>query len=161
MHEAKKRTLRSVMVGLAVTAGVSVASYALGLFRPVTGCIRSQAWPAELIALHVTGDLLTVIPYVGIPIVLVFVIWARLKARPEASLLRLFGAFIVLCGLSHADDVIAIWWPAYWYTGLVKLATGLVSSATLVKLIQLVPTILAFGTQAADLQTAREEADRL
>lgn len=154
-----KHTLRTVMGVIAAAAGLSAVGYALGVFRPVTGCIRSQAWPWELIALHVTGDALTVVPYIGIPFVLVVIIWARLKARPEAKLLYLFGAFILFCGWTHLDDIIAIWWPAYWFTGVIKLATGIVSSATLVKLIQLVPTILAFGTQAADLQAAlaREE----
>lgn len=157
--------MRGVRLGVFAVLGIAAAWLGMPvwrwLFQPVNGCLRADAWPGELIALHVVGDGLTFIPYVGIPVVLVVMIWMKLKARPAAELLPLFGAFIVLCGFVHLDDIITIWWPAYWFTGIVKLATGLVSTATLIKLIQLVPAILGLGNQRADLEAALAENEHL
>lgn len=147
------------MLAIALAA-VLVIGWAMGIFVPVLGCVRSQAWPKPLIALHVVSDALVAIAYIVIPAVLIW-IYTKLKARPEAKLLYLFGAFIVLCGLTHIDDIIAIWLPAYWFTGAVKLATGLVSIATAVTLTVLAPQILGLGSLAVDLQKAKDEADRL
>lgn len=154
---------KRMRIGLAAGASAAAAltAYEVGMFAPVLGCVRSQAWPAELIALHVIADGLIATAYVWIPAVLVFGIWTKLKARPEAKLLYLFGAFIVLCGWTHVDNIVTTWLPAYWYSGVVKLATGIVSIATAITLTRLAPQLVGLGSMAAELQTAKDEAERL
>ncbi|HZL93345.1 MAG TPA: hypothetical protein VFB99_06860 [Vicinamibacterales bacterium] len=163
MQTAGNHTLRNVSNAAAVvamTACAVAAAWKLGAFEPVMGCVRADAWPAELIALHTVADALVFIAYIWIPTVLIL-IYLRLKARPAADLLYLFGAFIVLCGWTHLDSIITTWFPAYWYSGGVKLLTGLVSIATAVRLTGLYKPLVGLGSMAADLQAAKDEADRL
>lgn len=154
-------TIAVAGLGLLI-AGPAIADAAGWLFEPVPGCLRSAAWASQpgLIWLHVIGDALITAAYIGIPTVLIL-IWKRLRMQPEAKLLYLFGAFIVFCGVTHLDDVIAMWAPVYRYTGAIKLLTGLVSLATFVALVRLFPQLVSLGGMAADLQAARDEADAL
>lgn len=46
----------------------------------------------------------------------------------------LFGAFILLCGLTHACDGLAFHFPCYRFFFLVRLATAIVSWATVLAL---------------------------
>lgn len=156
---------RYILAGAALAAlmlGPDAVGAARWLFTPVAGCLRSDAWrdQPELIAMHVIGDGLTTVAYVGIPIALLL-IWRRLKTRPEAKLLGLFGAFILLCGWTHADDIVTIWHPVYRLSAAAKVATGIVSVATLIALARLAPQLMGIGRMATDLQAARDEADKL
>ncbi len=71
----------------------------------------------------------------------------------------LFGAFIVLCGLTHAMDVLVTYYPIYWLAGLVKVVTAFVSLTTAFALFPITPKLLAMKTpveleQAVILRTA-------
>lgn len=157
---AFQSTVRKAGAGLLLAAGIIAMAWKLGAFEPVVGCLRAAAWPWQLIALHVAADGLIFVAYVWIPTVLVL-IWRKLRARFAGILFVLFAAFIVGCGWTHLDNIITTWFPAYWYSGGVKLATGLVSIATAIVLTGLYRPILGLGDMAADLQAAKDEAERL
>lgn len=55
----------------------------------------------------------------------------------------MFGAFIVLCGLTHLVEVLMTVHPMYRFSGLVKLATAAVSATTFFALLPLLPAALA------------------
>ncbi|WP_417525859.1 sensor histidine kinase [Marinovum sp.] len=107
-------------------------------------CLMWEPW---LIALFVGSDLLIFAAYFLIPVALLRV----LKARPDVQLgglPRLFAAFILLCGLTHLVSVVTLWVPIYEVQGAFKLATALVSMATVAALFPLIPKIVALPSPA-------------
>lgn len=107
-------------------------------------CLMWEPW---LITLFVGSDLLIFAAYFLIPVALLRV----LRARPDVQLgglPRLFAAFILLCGLTHLVAVVTLWVPIYEVQGAFKLATALVSMATVAALFPLVPRIIALPSPA-------------
>ena len=100
-----------------------------GLFDYVTGCIRSEVWPRELIGLHNISDGLIALAYVAIPISLLILRHKR-DDIPVDWIAACFAAFIVLCGATHVMGVVTVWHPIYWLDGAIKAATAGVSLAT-------------------------------
>lgn len=92
--------------------------------------------------LHIASDLGIFSAYFAIPFVLLGFFRSR-EDLPFRRLFVLFGTFILLCGATHLMEAILFWWPAYRLAGLLKLLTALVSWATVLTLIPLVPKILA------------------
>lgn len=62
---------------------------------------------------------------------------------PFRKLFLLFGAFIVLCGFTHFVEAYTTWVPIYRFAGVLKIVTGVVSWATVLSLIPVVPQALA------------------
>jgi hypothetical protein len=103
---------------------------------------RCGNWTAEHGWLHILSDLGIWSAYVAIPCVLgYFVLYS--KSNPFRKILLLFGAFILVCGTTHLMEAIIFWWPAYRLAGLIKLITAMVSWATVLALIPVVPRVLA------------------
>ncbi len=103
-----------------------------------------QAWRAEpwLGHLHIVSDLSIWAAYLAIPCVLGYFVLRR-KDLPFRSIFLLFGAFIVACGTTHLMEALIFGWPAYRLAGLVKLVTAVVSWATVLALVPVVPRVLA------------------
>lgn len=55
----------------------------------------------------------------------------------------LFGAFILLCGITHLLDAAMFWWPTYRLNALVRFFTAVVSLSTVFALIKDLPKALA------------------
>jgi signal transduction histidine kinase len=112
-------------------------------------------WTPELLWLMVGSDVLIAASYFAIPALLVYF----LRRRPDVPFRQvfwLFGAFIVLCGLTHVVAVFTTWQPAYWLEGIVKLATAVVSLTTAVALVPILPQALSLRS-AAELNAINEE----
>ena len=107
-------------------------------YIPHTICLLQDPW---LIGIHVLSDAMIWGAYFAIPAVL----WYCAKSRRDLifrGIIVYFGAFIILCGLTHAGNILEIWSAAYWLTAGVKFATGLVSWITLAKLVPIIPQVL-------------------
>jgi PAS domain S-box-containing protein len=78
----------------------------------------------------------------AIPVVLVYFVRRR-RDVPFPRVFWMFGAFIVLCGLTHLMDIVMFSVPVYRLSGVVKLATAGVSISTFIALIPLLPMALA------------------
>lgn len=65
---------------------------------------------------------------------------------PFPAYFWLFGAFIIACGTTHLLEAITTSVPVYRLSGLVKLLTAVVSVATAVALVPLLPLALAVRT---------------
>jgi PAS domain S-box-containing protein len=115
-----------------------------GLWTPVHG------W------LHILSDLGVWLAYLAIPGVLGFFL-LRKKYVPFRGIFWLFGAFILACGTTHLMEAAIFWWPAYRLAGLIKLLTALVSWATVIGLVSVVPQALALRSPA---ELERETAGR-
>jgi PAS domain S-box-containing protein len=95
--------------------------------------------------LHVFSDLGVWSAYVAIPFVLGYFVLRR-KDIPFRLVFVLFGAFILACGTTHLMEAIIFWWPGYRLAGVIKLATALVSWATVITLVEVTPKVLAMRT---------------
>jgi hypothetical protein len=90
-------------------------------------------WTPALVAAWQAGNALIAAAYFLIPVKMGLVLWRRrLEGRslPHAGVAGMFAAFILLCGLTHASEIVVFYWAPYrLWTGLYFL-TGLVSAAT-------------------------------
>ncbi len=101
--------------------------------------------------LHVISDLLTTAAYYSIPLTLLYFTRQR-KDLPYAGVILMCAGFIVACGTTHLMSAITIWIPLYWLDGLVKGFTALLSTATAVMMLWLIPRTLSLPS-AAQLQS--------
>jgi len=127
-------------------------------------------WRSDLIGLHVFSDVLITVAYYLIPIILIYFVIKKREEVPFSWMFLMFGAFIFLCGTTHIFGIITIWSPVYRLEGIVKLITGLVSIATAILLIPIIPRllklpnmekmILALSKKATELSMANENLER-
>jgi PAS domain S-box-containing protein len=106
-------------------------------------------WNPQLLWLHVLSDSLIALAYFLIPVVLVSILRKR-KDIPFNGVLFCFAAFIGACGLTHVLEVVTLWYPIYWVSGVLKACTAAISIATLIVLVRIAPTILAIPRELAD-----------
>lgn len=98
--------------------------------------------------------------YLAIPLLLIYF----LRKRPDVPfprILWLFVAFIFACGTTHLIDALLFWWPAYRLSGVVKLATAIVSWMTVGALIPLIPKILGLRSPGQLEQLVAERTEQL
>jgi PAS domain S-box-containing protein len=115
---------------------------------------RGHGW------LHIFSDLGVWSAYVAIPCVLGYFLLRR-QDLPFRKIFILFVAFILACGTTHLMEAILFWWPAYRLAGLIKLFTAIVSWATVIALIPVVPRVLTMRS-TDDLEReveARKQAE--
>ncbi len=105
---------------------------------PHAGCYMWRPW---LIRLHWVSDSLITLAYYSIPLTLVYFVRKK-RDLPYRWMFLMFGAFIVACGTTHLMEVITLYHPIYWVSGSVKAVTAVLSVATAVALIPLVPEAL-------------------
>ncbi|NEQ38824.1 MAG: PAS domain S-box protein [Okeania sp. SIO3I5] len=118
--------------------------WSTGNFIPHGHC---YLWQPELVSLHILSDGLIALSYFSIPIALVDLIRQR-KDLPYPEIFFLFSAFIVSCGLTHLIEILTLWHPIYWLSGLVKAITAIISLFTATTLIPLIPNLLALPSSA-------------
>jgi PAS domain S-box-containing protein len=119
---------------------------------------RCGVWTPELIWLHVGSDLLIWLAYLTIPFLLVY-LTRRRGDLPFPWMFLMFCAFIITCGFTHLFDAMAFLWPAYRMMGIAKLVTAVVSWATVIGLIPLIPLVLALKSPL-ELQREIDERKR-
>ena len=80
--------------------------------------------------------------YLAIPAALIHCVRRR-RDIPFSWMFLMFGLFIVACGCTHLMEVVTFLTPLYRLSGLIKLITAVVSWATVLGLLLLVPKVLA------------------
>ena len=103
------------------------------------------SWSPGLVMLHNFSDGLIGVSYFAIPAILVYFVRRRLDA-PFRAIFWLFGMFIFACGLTHVLEIVVFYSPVYRLIGAVKLATALISAATALALIRVIPRALALSS---------------
>lgn len=112
-------------------------------------------WKPDLVWLHVVSDALIALAYFSIPVLLIYLIRKR-NDLPFHSIFWLFGAFIVFCGTTHVMEIVTLWYPVYWVSGVIKVFTAGVSIFTALELAPLIPKILSLPSPA-QLEAANQE----
>ncbi|MDZ8090235.1 MAG: PAS domain-containing protein [Nostoc sp. DedQUE12b] len=115
-------------------------------------------WKPELVGLHVVSDSLIALAYYSIPIALLYFVRKR-RDFLFKWVFVLFAIFIVTCGTTHVMDILTLWYPTYWLSGLIKAITAIVSLYTACELIPLMPKALALPS-SAQLEAANRELER-
>ena len=91
--------------------------------------------------LYILSDVAIWLAYFFIPVIIILFIQKRPNI-PFLPVFWLFGAFILLCGMTHILDALIFWWPAYRLAALLKFLTALLSIVTVLALIRDLPKLL-------------------
>jgi len=113
-------------------------------------------WSTALGWTHILSDLAIWSAYMAIPILLAWFVTRR-RDMPFAWVFWLFCLFIFACGTTHLLEAIIFWDPVYRLAAVVKVVTALVSWATVMALVPVVPKLLSLRSPA---ELEREIADR-
>ncbi len=98
-------------------------------------------WRSDVLWVHAISDAVIGFSYYSIPLVLLY--FARNRRHFSfPRTLYLFGAFIFACGTTHLFAILTLWRPYYPLEGAIKLVTAIVSLATAIALVRVVPEAL-------------------
>jgi PAS domain S-box-containing protein len=98
-------------------------------------------WDPGLMRLHLISDFLIAAAYFTIPFTLVHFVRKR-RDLPFNWMFVCFGIFIIACGMTHVMEIITLWKPYYWVSGIVKAITAFASVPTAILLIRLIPQVV-------------------
>jgi PAS domain S-box-containing protein len=104
-------------------------------------------WRPGLLWLHVLSDLGIGLAFYCIAFAIVYFIRKR-RDLPFPHIFWLFGAFILLCGTTHLLAIWVLWHANYYIEGYAKAATAIVSIATLIAIIIVLPRAMGLRTPA-------------
>nr|ABD66593.1 ethylene receptor [Lilium formosanum x Lilium longiflorum] len=126
-------------------------------------CIEPQ-WPADelLVKYQYISDFFIALAYFSIPLELIYFV-KKSAFFPYRWVLIQFGAFIVLCGATHLINL----WTFSLHSRtvaivmtLAKVSTAVVSCATALMLVHIIPDLLSVKTRELFLKNKAEELDR-
>ncbi|XP_022770869.1 ethylene response sensor 1-like [Durio zibethinus] len=126
-------------------------------------CIDSQ-WPQEelLVKYQYISDVLIALAYFSIPLELIYFV-QKSAFFPYRWVLMQFGAFIILCGATHFINL----WTFTMHSKAVavvmtiaKVSCAIVSCATALMLVHIIPDLLSVKTRELFLRNKAEELDR-
>ena len=89
--------------------------------------------------LYILSDLAIWSAYFAIPIIIIVFVQKRKEELPFIKVFWLFILFILACGTTHLVDAIMFWYPAYRLSSFVLLGTAIISWATVLFLIKILP----------------------
>ncbi len=102
---------------------------------------RGDGWTTGLGAAHVVADLAIWSAFLAIPTLLI-AFGIRRRHLGLSRALWLFVAFLVIGGTLHLLDAMAFWWPAERFIVVVKVLMAVVSWATVLSLVPVLPRLL-------------------
>ncbi|PKA48929.1 Ethylene receptor [Apostasia shenzhenica] len=126
-------------------------------------CIEPP-WPADelLVKYQYISDFFIALAYFSIPLELIYFV-KKSSFFPYRWVLIQFGAFIVLCGATHLINL----WTFTMHSRTVavvmtvaKASTAVVSCATALMLVHIIPDLLSVKTRELFLKNKAEELDR-
>lgn len=112
-------------------------------------------WRPDILWTHVVSDAVIAAAYFSIPVTLLYFLRRR-PDLPFPAMIVLFAAFIVLCGSGHLIEIWTVWHPVYALQGAEKAATAIISIATALAMIPIIPQVLAMRTP----QEIQKEVDK-
>lgn len=126
-------------------------------------CIDTQ-WPPDelLVRYQYISDILIALAYFSIPVELIYFV-QKSAFFPYRWVLMQFGAFIILCGLTHFINL----WTFTMHSKAVaivmtiaKMACAFVSCITALMLVHIIPDLLSVKTRELFLKNRADELDR-
>jgi PAS domain S-box-containing protein/putative nucleotidyltransferase with HDIG domain len=108
-------------------------------------------WEPRLVWLHVISNILIGMAYFSIPAALFYFLYKR-RDLPFLNIFILFGFVFFLCGATHIFAVYTVYVPAYWFEGIVKAVTAVVSVVTAFLFVPLMPKAIALPSLTKALE---------
>jgi PAS domain S-box-containing protein len=105
-------------------------------------------WQPGILSLHVVSDAFIALAYATIPFTLIYFVRRRRDLQFNWMFVC-FAIFIVACGATHVMEIVTVWKPVYWISGLVKATTALASVPTAFLLVKLIPDALRLPSPQA------------
>jgi PAS domain S-box-containing protein len=103
-------------------------------------------WQPATLWLNVGSDAVIAACYFAIPPAMYVLIRRRELQTRYALVAAMFAAFILLCGTTHVMEVWTVWNPIYRVSGMLKAVTAIISFATLLSVIWIIPRALLLKT---------------
>jgi serine phosphatase RsbU (regulator of sigma subunit) len=99
--------------------------FSTSLFMPHGHC---YLWQPELVWLEALSDLFTGLAYYFVGVAIVYFTHGR-RDLPSKTVKLLIGTFLVfvVCGTTHLLGMITIWYPIYWFDGIVNAVNAVTS----------------------------------
>lgn len=119
---------------------------------------KCGTWSPELGWTHILSDLAIFGAYMAIPISLAFFVMRR-RNVPFPTIFWLFVAFILCCGFTHLIEAVIFYRPIYRFAGIVKALTAVVSWATVIALVRVMPHALRLPDIHAANQRMKAEIE--
>ena len=98
-------------------------------------CIK---WTPEILWTYVVSDSLIALAYYSIPVYLAYYVIER-KDLNFRLIYLMFSAFILACGTTHLMSIVLLWQPLYRLDAIIKVLTAIVSVATAMLLVKIMP----------------------
>lgn len=83
-------------------------------------------WRKDILLMNAGSDLIIAFCYLSIPIMLSYILWKR-QDFPYKSIIIVFILFIFFCSLTHTMEIINVWYPLYYVSGIIKTMTAIIS----------------------------------
>ena len=115
-------------------------------------------WKPTIVWLHAISDATITLAYYAIPVALFYFVRKR-RDLPFHWMFLMFAVFILGCGTTHLMEVWTLWHGTYLLSGAIKAATAVVSLATAVLIVPLVPRALALPSPA-QLRAANDKLEQ-
>lgn len=109
-------------------------------------------WIPKILWMHIIGDVTITLAYYSIPLTLLYLMIKRRQTIPYRWIVGLYAAFIFLCGTTHIVSVITLWLPIYYFEGVLKIITGVVSLATAMLMFPLASKLLDLFKENKELK---------
>lgn len=109
-------------------------------------------WSAALGWTHIASDIVICVSFTTIAVMIGYLVVSRSETE-FPKVYWLFAAFILACGVAHAIEAAAFWWPLHRLSALAKVATAITSLAAALVLIPIFPRLLSMPSRAADIET--------
>ena len=94
---------------------------------PQLGHGMCYAWDPTLVVAHAAGDLVVWLAYLSLAIATAVLSSYSTQLR---TVLQLFSAFILACGMTHLISMVVIWYPWYELLAVSKHVTATLSVMT-------------------------------
>ncbi|HET9843847.1 MAG TPA: histidine kinase dimerization/phospho-acceptor domain-containing protein, partial [Gammaproteobacteria bacterium] len=117
-------------------------------------------WTASVGWTHILSDVAIGLAYIGIPSAIIYYAH-KLKMLELNYILILFSIFIFSCGTTHIMEAIIFWWPGYNLAAVLKLLTAIVSWATLIAIIILLPESINLLKAKAQAEKLQHDLDKM
>ncbi|HEU4472674.1 MAG TPA: ATP-binding protein [Flavisolibacter sp.] len=108
--------------------------------------------------LYIISELMIWTAYFLIPLIILNYLSKKKAALKFNRAYAYFAAFIVLCGSTHFLDAMMFWVPMYRLNSVVRLATAIVSLATVYHLVRILPEVFK---QKTSVELEREIQKRI
>ncbi|GAA4334721.1 sensor histidine kinase [Flaviaesturariibacter amylovorans] len=132
----------------------------------IRGLFSTSEWPprwncgywSELHGwIYIISELLIWTAYFLIPLIILNYLTNKKATLKYNRAYLYFAAFILLCGATHFLDALMFWIPMYRLNAVIRMATAIVSMATVYHLMRILPELF---TQRTNIELEREIARR-